>query len=252
VIGCSKEGSENNNLNMEAPISDDNGNNASDRIEEEPLIEETTYIRVLADALNVRRSYGLDSDVIGLIKKDSIHEPLEVYVTEAGREWLKIETDDYIGWIAGWYCMDNDEYENKVLKGNLLPAYEGKIPSVKGSFTSSYQDIQALYNDGLETTNYWGGPGLYNDKILYQFGDNGLAFISVEPEESMYGVKAKMTLEEVSGILGAPNLETTIEDPEGLGVYEDGSLVTFYMTGSYVTKFIFDENRELSRIELSK
>lgn len=220
-------------------------------VEEEP-VETTVYVRILADALNVRESHSLGSQVIGVLKENAIHERLEIYDAGNGKQWYRIETEDYIGWVAGWYCMDNDAYEDKVLRANLLAAFDGEIPSVKGAFKSTYDEIKSLYNNKLETTNYWGGPGLYNDSILYLFDDDGLILISVVPEVSIYGVAPGSTLEEVKTHLGEADSEITVDDPEGEGLYDDGSLVTSYITGSYVVKFVFDENQILSRIELSK
>lgn len=236
-------------------------NNESASVEEapsqavEPVLEvedQAFRVRILADALNVRKSHSLDSEVMGLIKKDVLVEVLEIYEGPEGMDWYKIQREEDMGWIAGWYCMEEIAYVDKTLRGNLLMAFEGKIPGIKGSLNSSMEDINNLYDQSLETTNYWGTPGLYNDKILYLFGDDDMLLISLEPESEIFGLKAKATLEGVKSHLGPADTEETIEDPEGNGLYDDGSLVLTYITGSYVTKFVFNTDLVLTRIELAR
>lgn len=249
-VGCAQTEEPEPVSNQEVPFVEEDPIPAE---EEDQTPEDKAFrVRVLADALNVRRSHGLDSEVVGLIKKDSLVEVLEIYEGPEGMDWYKVETESYIGWIAGWYCMEETAYEDQVLRGNLRPAFEGKIPGVMGSLSGSYEDINNLYDQKLEATNYWGTPGLYNDKILYLFGDDGMLLISLEPEEEIFGIKAKATLQAVKSHLGPADTEEVIEDPEGNGLYEDGSLVLTYITGSYVTKFVFNTDLVLTRIELTR
>ena len=250
IAGCGKEEEQAPVLNNESTSVEEVPSQAVEPVEE--VEDQPLTVRILADALNVRRSHGLDSEVVGLIKKDALVEVLEIYEGPDGMDWYKIETESYMGWIAGWYCMEETAYVDKILRGNLLPAFEGKIPGIKGSLNSSIEDINNLYDQSLETTNYWGTPGLYNDKILYLFGDDGMLLISLEPESEIFGLKAKATLEAVKSHLGPPDTEEKVEDPEGNGLYEDGSLVLTYITGSYVTKFVFNTDLVLTRIELAR
>ncbi|MDH8679457.1 SH3 domain-containing protein [Fusibacter bizertensis] len=251
AIGCSGEEKSMNSTQEttnEVVTSANNNEATTEKMES----EESNSVRVLTDVLNVRDGHNLDSNVIGKLEKDAVVEVQEIYFGDEGKQWLKIIDGDTTGWIAEWYCIDNYEYENKILKNNLLPAYEGKVPTIKGSMSSTFDEIKSLYNDKLELTQYWGSPGLYNDDVLYQFGDSDLVFISVTPKESIYGVSPSMSIEDVRGIVGEPNLQVTVDDPEGMAVYEDGSIILSYFTGAYTVEFVFNTDSQLTHIGLSK
>ena len=250
MVGCGENQEKPPVQNNEIASVEETPSQPVDQVQE---VEDQTYrVRILADALNVRRSHSLDSQVLGLIKKDNLVEVLEIYEGPEGMDWYKIQREEDMGWIAGWYCMEEKAYVDKTLRGNLLPAFDGIIPTVKGSLNSSYEDIKNLYDQSLETTNYWGTPGLYNEKILYLFGDNGMRLISVQPENEIFGLEVHATLEDVKGHLGPADTEVNVEDPEGNGLYDDGSLILTYITGSYVTKFVFNTDHVLTRIELAR
>lgn len=251
AIGCSGEEKSMNSTQEttnEVVTSANNNEATTEKMES----EESNSVRVLTDVLNVRDGHNLDSNVIGKLEKDAVVEVQEIYFGDEGKQWLKIIDGDTTGWIAEWYCIDNYEYENKILENNLLPAYEGNVPTIKGSMSSTFDEIKSLYNDKLELTQYWGSPGLYNDDVLYQFGDSDLVFISVIPKASIYGVSPNMSIKDVRGVGGEPNLQATVDDPEGMAVYEDGSIILSYFTGAYTVEFVFNTYNQLTHIGLSK
>lgn len=261
LSGCSQETVTNSNQENDVDISATE--NQEENIDEEVTIdeEETTIIenddnrismRVISDVLNIQSDSNIESDVIGELNKNEIFKVMDIQVLEQGEYWYQVEKEGITGWVAGWYCIDNNEYENNILKSHLLPAFDGEIPPIAGTIEMTYDEVVSLYDGELEETYFLGGQTLYNEQLAFQFGDSGMVFINVHPEGDIYGVSHESTLEKVKAILGDPDQEYTVDDPESMGFYEDGAAIICYLTGSYKVKFVFNDGIQLTSIELSK
>jgi len=72
-------------------------------VDQETSSDESFDIVVIADVLNVRQSYDIESDIVSQLDYGQICSVLEVQNDDLDRLWYKIDEN---AWIAGWFCYD--------------------------------------------------------------------------------------------------------------------------------------------------
>lgn len=81
--------------------------------EPEPI--EVNFVKIKADALNVRRNGNMDADVLTKIYENQIYKVLDTNEDLAGLLWYKLEApDDITGWVSSEYCIGGKTYEELV------------------------------------------------------------------------------------------------------------------------------------------
>ena len=81
--------------------------------EPEPI--EVNYVKIKADALNVRRNGNMDADVLTKIYENQIYQVLDTNEDIAGLLWYKLEAPgDITGWVSSEYCIGGKTYEELV------------------------------------------------------------------------------------------------------------------------------------------
>ena len=84
-----------------------------------PEIEalEVLYVRIKADALNVRSDASLEAERVTKIYDGQIYEVLQEKEDLAGHTWYQIEAADAIvGWISSDYCVGGQTYNELVIE----------------------------------------------------------------------------------------------------------------------------------------
>ncbi len=81
-----------------------------------PETEETTiipnFVKIKADALNVRRDAGLEFEKIGKVFDGQIYPVLDTKQDSEGLPWHQLETPEgAIGWVSSEYCIPGESYE---------------------------------------------------------------------------------------------------------------------------------------------
>ena len=80
---------------------------------------QANYIRVKADALNVRKDAGIEYDKLGKVHDGQIYEVLDTKTDSEGLPWYQLTTPEKItGWVSSEYCVPGETYES------LMPVEE--------------------------------------------------------------------------------------------------------------------------------
>lgn len=84
-----------------------------------PELEEAqvNYVRIKADALNVRSDASLEAERLTKIYDGQIYEVLAEKKDLAGHVWYQVESaDSIIGWISSDYCVGGTSYNELILE----------------------------------------------------------------------------------------------------------------------------------------
>lgn len=78
--------------------------------EEEPTPPK--FVRIKADALNVREAPGIENEKLTKIYDGQIYEVLGIQPDSEGLPWYQLNTPDgHRGWVSSEYCVPGETYE---------------------------------------------------------------------------------------------------------------------------------------------
>ena len=73
------------------------------------------WVKITADALNVRKEGAIDAERLTKIYEKQIYEVLDRNKDSDGLVWFKVEAaDGIIGWISSDFCIIADSYDDLV------------------------------------------------------------------------------------------------------------------------------------------
>ncbi|WP_091169533.1 N-acetylmuramoyl-L-alanine amidase [Paenibacillus sp. 1_12] len=116
---------------------------------------------VQASSLNIRSSPDINSTVIGSLKRDTL-----VSVSQESYGWLKIQTGNTIGWVAGQYLKTNSQNQSNtsnMASSNVLQSGKSNTSSPKQTKVSVSQ-----INNPIRSN-----PGLKGKVIVIDPGHGG-------------------------------------------------------------------------------
>ncbi len=221
-------------------------------------VEAGMKVVVQASKLNVRDSAGLSGNVIATAVQDTVLTVDQIMITEAGFPWYKTNVDGTRGWIAGWFCIGEDDLNNGVGKGLLLSAFDGHLDGMSVTVDDHKDDVIGEFGTAYTEEYFMGGTYLGYENIgfsLYGQGVEGkavgdIADIFYTGSQKMFGIQVGDSIEKVKETLGYPNREVIYEDFAGEGLYSDGALLMAYYTGSYQVVLNADDKESISFIQL--
>lgn len=88
-----------------------------DSVIPEVVPAEVAYVRIKADALNVRSDASLDAERLTKIYDGQIYEILGEKKDLAGHIWYQVEAaDSIVGWISSEFCVGGTTYNELILE----------------------------------------------------------------------------------------------------------------------------------------
>lgn len=77
-----------------------------------PQTLEANWVKITADALNVRREGNIEAERITKIYENQIYQVLDESKDSQGLIWFKLEAPDgIIGWVSSDYCIIGETYD---------------------------------------------------------------------------------------------------------------------------------------------
>ncbi len=215
---------------------------------------------VLASVLNVRDQAGLSGEVIGTVSEEDSLVILETKIDESNFKWYKVAVDNLEGWIAGWYCIDEDHLNENIRRAHLINAYDGHFDDLNILVDENKDAVINKMSKIRDQGGFMGGSFLAYDNytfIFYGLGienksEGDIADILYHGSNKMYGVEIGTKMDQVKEVLGTPDREDTISNQGEESFYEDGTILLSYYTGSYKVTFISNNDGNLHRIQLSE
>jgi len=257
ISGCTQEAvqednPENTGINQTTP------GEQSDPIEDES--NKDLNVIVLASALNVRDQADLSGEVIGSVNEGDALVILETKIDESNFKWYKVSVDNLEGWIAGWYCIDENEFRENIGRAHLLNAYDGHFDDLNITVDENKDAVISKMGKIIDQGGFMGGTFISYDNytfIFYGIGmenkpEGNIAGIFYHGADSMYGVDIGTKMDQIKEVLGTPDREDVINNDGEESFYDNGTILLTYYTGSYQVTFISDNEEKLSRIELSE
>jgi len=249
----------------EAKAKEEAEKEAAIKIEEEQTnqlvsVQSDRTLKIMTERLNVRRDPVLDSTKVGTITNDKTYEFLEEEVRTNGYKWYKVIYEpEAEGWIAGWYTLKNSEFMEKIGRGNLLNAFDGKLDGKTVGIGDNISSYIEVYGEADTRGGFSGGEVFtFGLLTIFTYGDMGgdievgdiLHFIYASPND-MYGIQIGMSKEEVIAIIGeADVVELDITDDFN-NLYLNNDLHRYY-TGSQLVILVYNTQGTLERIELAE
>jgi hypothetical protein len=256
ISGCTQEAVQEDNP-------ENTGTNQTNPSEQSDPIEDESgkdlNVVVLASVLNVRDQADLSGEVIGSVNEGDALVITDTKIDDSGFPWYNILIDDSEGYVAGWYCIDKNDYDEMLGRAHLISAYDGHFDNSNIIADENKDAIIKNMGNANSQSYFMGGTALEYDNytfLLYGSGVDGrsegdIAGIFYHGTDTRYGVQGGVDMEQIKEVLGKPNREEVISTEEE-SFYSFGTVLLTYYTGSYKVTFISDNEEKLSRIELSE
>ncbi len=104
LTGCTSETVTNDEVNNDIAVQEEIIEVITTPNEVEVIENETIYIRVLGERLNIRQSTDESAEILGAVNENDIFVVQDQLIDDQNRLWYKINVKD--GWIASWFCKE--------------------------------------------------------------------------------------------------------------------------------------------------